>query len=76
MAECGAMGKVQLFHEFQGAGGLRSQALQQGLDLVGDLIADLVGRTGLAQGLQQGGEEVFDLERGVPLLAGFLNVNG
>ena len=41
------MGKAQLFHEFQGAGGLCSQALQQGLDLIADLIADLVGRARL-----------------------------
>ena len=51
LAEGGAVGKAQLFHEFQRAGRLRSQALQQGLDLVGDLIADLVGRVGLTQGL-------------------------
>ena len=60
LAEGGAVGKAQLFPEFQRAGGLRSQALQQGLDLV--------GRAGLAQRLQQGGEEELDEERGVPLL--------
>ena len=49
LAEGGPLGEAELFHAFQRAGRLAAQALEQGFDLVGDLIADLVGRSGLPQ---------------------------
>ena len=63
------MGEAKLFHARQGGERLLGEALEKGSDLVADLIAHLVGGRHLVNGLEQGGEQEFDEDRG---LAGFV----
>ena len=69
LAESGAVLQPQFFHAGQGGQRLLGQALEQGLDLVAHLIADLVGVSGFMQSLQQGGEQEVNKAVDYPALS-------
>lgn len=64
-AEGGAVGKLEALHAIQGGQGFLAEHREEGGDLVGDLIADLVGASDLMQGGEESGKQELDEGGGV-----------
>lgn len=67
-AESGTVGELELFHAFQGGQRFPAEHRQEGGDLIGDLVADLIGSGGFTKSGEEGLKQEFDEGRGVPSL--------